>query len=230
MGVVGGRSALPWGGALPCTVQPSSPHAPCPTCPAAAPRPCRSTMTLIDLPGMTKVPVGDQPSDIERRIREMVFSYIRWGLLVCAWVACSGGHGRPARVGMGGPLGRHAGWWPAVSGGACLRAPARHQRRVPGCTAMPRSPTCLPPPLNPTHPLREPSCLILAVSAANTDLANSDALQVAQLADPEGARTIGGRRGAVGGWRPALALQQTPRRFSGGQWWRARRAGGRRRR
>jgi hypothetical protein len=36
-----------------------------------------STMTLIDLPGMTKVPVGDQPTDIERRIREMVFSYIR---------------------------------------------------------------------------------------------------------------------------------------------------------
>lgn len=34
-------------------------------------------MTLIDLPGMTKVPVGDQPGDIERRIREIVFSYIR---------------------------------------------------------------------------------------------------------------------------------------------------------
>ncbi|KAI8472465.1 MAG: the Dynamin A Gtpase domain complexed with Gdp, determined As myosin fusion [Monoraphidium minutum] len=72
------------------------------------------TMTLIDLPGMTKVPVGDQPTDIERRIREMVFSYIR-----------------------------------------------------------------------------EPTCIILAVSAGNTDLANSDALQVAQLVDPEGARTIG---------------------------------------
>lgn len=33
--------------------------------------PC-STMTLIDLPGITKVPVGDQPSNIEQRIREMV--------------------------------------------------------------------------------------------------------------------------------------------------------------
>jgi len=42
-------------------------------------RPCDSTMTLIDLPGMTRVPVGDQPTDIERRIREMVFSYIRCG-------------------------------------------------------------------------------------------------------------------------------------------------------
>jgi replication fork clamp-binding protein CrfC len=29
-------------------------------------------MTLIDLPGITKVPVGDQPSNIEQRIREMV--------------------------------------------------------------------------------------------------------------------------------------------------------------
>jgi hypothetical protein len=31
------------------------------------------------------------------------------------------------------------------------------------------------------------------VSAANTDLANSDALQMAQLVDAEGARTIGER-------------------------------------
>lgn len=73
-----------------------------------------STMTLIDLPGITKVPVGDQPSNIEHRIREMILQYIR-----------------------------------------------------------------------------EPSCIILAVSAANTDLANSDALQMAQLVDADGSRTIG---------------------------------------
>eukprot|EP00878_Enallax_costatus_P013508 GHUV01014123.1.p1 GENE.GHUV01014123.1~~GHUV01014123.1.p1 ORF type:complete len:883 (+),score=283.34 GHUV01014123.1:471-3119(+) len=72
------------------------------------------TMTLIDLPGITKVPVGDQPSNIEHRIREMILQYIR-----------------------------------------------------------------------------EPSCIILAVSAANTDLANSDALQMAQLVDADGSRTIG---------------------------------------
>lgn len=29
-------------------------------------------ITLIDLPGITKVPVGDQPSDIEARIRKMI--------------------------------------------------------------------------------------------------------------------------------------------------------------
>ncbi|UXI19473.1 hamartin [Sarcoptes scabiei] len=34
-------------------------------------------LTLIDLPGMTKVPVGDQPADIEHQIREMLMTYIR---------------------------------------------------------------------------------------------------------------------------------------------------------
>jgi hypothetical protein len=41
-----------------------------------------STMTLIDLPGITKVPVGDQPTNIEQRIREMVLQVGgggRWG-------------------------------------------------------------------------------------------------------------------------------------------------------
>nr|DAD40905.1 TPA_asm: hypothetical protein HUJ06_015228 [Nelumbo nucifera] len=71
-------------------------------------------ITLVDLPGITKVPVGDQPSDIEARIRTMILSYIK-----------------------------------------------------------------------------HPSCLILAVTPANADLANSDALQIAGTADPDGYRTIG---------------------------------------
>ncbi|XP_073312320.1 dynamin-related protein 3A-like [Primulina huaijiensis] len=71
-------------------------------------------ITLVDLPGLTKVPVGDQPSDIEARIRTMIMSYIKIQ-----------------------------------------------------------------------------SCLILAVSPANSDLANSDALQMAGIADPDGNRTIG---------------------------------------
>ncbi|KAK4378558.1 hypothetical protein RND71_000420 [Anisodus tanguticus] len=71
-------------------------------------------ITLVDLPGITKVPVGDQPSDIEARIRTMIMSYIK-----------------------------------------------------------------------------RPSCLILAVTPANSDLANSDALQIAGNADPDGYRTIG---------------------------------------
>ncbi|VYS64782.1 unnamed protein product [Arabidopsis thaliana] len=71
-------------------------------------------ITLVDLPGITKVPVGDQPSDIEARIRTMILSYIK-----------------------------------------------------------------------------QDTCLILAVTPANTDLANSDALQIASIVDPDGHRTIG---------------------------------------
>ncbi|XP_046405452.1 dynamin-1-like protein isoform X2 [Ischnura elegans] len=34
-------------------------------------------LTLVDLPGLTKVPVGDQPDDIEAQIKELVVKYIR---------------------------------------------------------------------------------------------------------------------------------------------------------
>uniref|UniRef100_A0A3B3WNV0 Interferon-induced GTP-binding protein Mx n=1 Tax=Poecilia mexicana TaxID=48701 RepID=A0A3B3WNV0_9TELE len=71
-------------------------------------------LTLIDLPGMTKVAVGDQPVDIEHQIRDMLLQFI----------------------------------------------------------------------------VKE-SCLILAVTPANTDLANSDALKIAKEVDPQGLRTIG---------------------------------------
>lgn len=71
-------------------------------------------LTLVDLPGLTKVAVGDQPEDIEVQILNMVTSFVE----------------------------------------------------------------------------RE-SCLILAVSPANSDIANSDALQLARRVDPEGNRTIG---------------------------------------
>ncbi|EPS98591.1 hypothetical protein FOMPIDRAFT_1051435 [Fomitopsis schrenkii] len=72
------------------------------------------TLTLVDLPGLTKVPVGDQPRDIEKQIRDMLLKYIS-----------------------------------------------------------------------------KPACIILAVTAANTDLANSDGLKLAREVDPEGQRTIG---------------------------------------
>ena len=72
------------------------------------------TLTLVDLPGLTKVPVGDQPRDIERQIKEMVLKQIQ-----------------------------------------------------------------------------KPNAIILAVTAANTDLANSDGLKLAREVDPEGQRTIG---------------------------------------
>lgn len=33
-------------------------------------------ITLIDLPGLTKIPVGDQPLDIEAQIRDMIMTFI----------------------------------------------------------------------------------------------------------------------------------------------------------
>ena len=79
---------------------------------ALTPR-CSSVLnlTLIDLPGITKVPVGDQPQDIEFQIRDMILQFIA----------------------------------------------------------------------------RE-SSLILAVTPANMDLANSDALKMAKEVDPQGER------------------------------------------
>jgi replication fork clamp-binding protein CrfC len=71
-------------------------------------------LTLVDLPGLTKVPVGDQPRDIERQIKDMLVKYIS-----------------------------------------------------------------------------KPNAIILAVTAANTDLANSDGLKLARDVDPDGTRTIG---------------------------------------
>ncbi|KAJ7491231.1 P-loop containing nucleoside triphosphate hydrolase protein [Mycena latifolia] len=72
------------------------------------------TLTLVDLPGLTKVPVGDQPRDIEKQIRDMLMKYIS-----------------------------------------------------------------------------KPACIILAVTGANQDLANSEGLKMAREVDPEGTRTIG---------------------------------------
>lgn len=39
--------------------------------------------------------------------------------------------------------------------------------------------------------ITKPNAIILAVTAANTDLANSDGLKMAREVDPEGLRTIG---------------------------------------
>lgn len=66
-------------------------------------------LTLVDLPGMTKVPIGDQPLDIEHQIRSMILQFIK-----------------------------------------------------------------------------RDNSLILAVTPANTDLANSDALKLAKEVDPQG--------------------------------------------
>ena len=71
-------------------------------------------LTLVDLPGLMKVPVGDQPSDIVKQTRKLIESYVM-----------------------------------------------------------------------------KDSCIILAVTPANIDLATSDALQIAKQMDPKGIRTVG---------------------------------------
>ena len=71
-------------------------------------------LTVIDLPGMTRVPIPGQPHDIEDQIRKMILKFIT-----------------------------------------------------------------------------NPNSIILSVTAANTDIANSDGVQLAREIDPEGARHIG---------------------------------------
>jgi replication fork clamp-binding protein CrfC len=71
-------------------------------------------LTMVDLPGMTKVPIKGQPADIAEQISKLTYNYIS-----------------------------------------------------------------------------TPNTLILALTAANTDLANSDALKLAREVDPDGERTIG---------------------------------------
>ena len=72
------------------------------------------SLTMVDLPGLTKVPIGDQPTDIEKQTRNLISEYIA-----------------------------------------------------------------------------KPNSLILAVSPANVDIVNSEALKLARYVDPMGKRTIG---------------------------------------
>ena len=39
--------------------------------------------------------------------------------------------------------------------------------------------------------IKNPNSIVLAVSAANNDLANSEAIKMARMVDPEGSRTLG---------------------------------------
>ena len=49
-------------------------------------------LTLVDLPGMTRMPVGNQPKDIEHRIENMILEYIqRENCLILAVTAANQG-------------------------------------------------------------------------------------------------------------------------------------------
>ena len=49
-----------------------------PSLSASLPLPTHTVLnlTLVDLPGLTKVPVGDQPPDIEFQIRDMLMQFV----------------------------------------------------------------------------------------------------------------------------------------------------------
>lgn len=47
-------------------------------------------LTVVDLPGMTKIPVGNQPKNIERLVRELIEEYIEnENTLICAVTSAS---------------------------------------------------------------------------------------------------------------------------------------------
>ena len=163
-------------------------------------------LTLIDLPGMTKVAVGDQPQDIEVQIRDMLMQ-------VSYFPSCLGVWREDWRGGLTtaypwvflkklSVLGRN---W--LSFQSCpnsfdilsyichlvLLTPSSPHSLLPA--SLPPSyhlpPSFLPPP-PPSHQfVTKENCIILAVSPANSDLANSDALKLAREVDPGAMRTIG---------------------------------------
>jgi replication fork clamp-binding protein CrfC len=52
-------------------------------------------LTLVDLPGITRVPVGDQPKDIEQQIRRMILKFISpknaiiLAVTAGVWICCA---------------------------------------------------------------------------------------------------------------------------------------------
>ena len=61
-------------------------------------------LTLVDLPGLTKVPVGDQPADIEHQIRGMIMEVRMQGtsgnvcFFFCVCVCVGGGGEKGERL------------------------------------------------------------------------------------------------------------------------------------
>uniref|UniRef100_T1J7L0 dynamin GTPase n=1 Tax=Strigamia maritima TaxID=126957 RepID=T1J7L0_STRMM len=139
-------------------------------------------ITLIDLPGLTKVAVGDQPADIEQQIRDMLGTFIKKE--TCLILAVS-----PANADL------------ATSDALQLSKEVDPDVLtltlidLPGITkvAVGDQPADIETQIHDTILIyiRREACLILAVSPANADLANSDALKIAKEVDPEGVRTIG---------------------------------------
>ncbi|TRY62776.1 hypothetical protein TCAL_11501 [Tigriopus californicus] len=139
-------------------------------------------ITLIDLPGLTKIPVGDQPHDIDQQIREMIMTYIQKD--TCLILAVT-----PANIDI------------ATSDALMVAKYADPDVLnitlidLPGLTkiAIGDQPVDIEAQIKDMimQFICKETCLILAVTPANTDLATSDALNLAKSVDPDGLRTIG---------------------------------------
>ncbi|PSN39267.1 Dynamin [Blattella germanica] len=139
-------------------------------------------ITLIDLPGLTKVPVGDQPADIEAQIKDMLFQFITKE--TCLILAVT-----PANTDLATS--------DALQIAKSVDPDVLNLTLIdlPGLTKVPIGDQ----PADIEQQIRamilqfitKDNCLILAVTPANTDLANSDALKLAKEVDPAGIRTIG---------------------------------------
>ncbi|CAG0894373.1 unnamed protein product [Darwinula stevensoni] len=139
-------------------------------------------LTLIDLPGMTKIPVGDQPADIEQQIRDMILTYVtRESCLILAVTPAN------TDLATSDALNLAKNVDPEVLNLTLID--------LPGLTKVPVGDQ--PPDIE--NQIREmifqfisrESCLILAVTPANADIATSDALKFAKEVDVQGVRTIG---------------------------------------
>ncbi|KZS17708.1 putative Dynamin, partial [Daphnia magna] len=139
-------------------------------------------ITLIDLPGLTKIAVGDQPLDIEAQIRDMIFQFITKE--TCLILAVT-----PANIDLANSdalkLAKEVD--PDVLNLTLIDLPGLTKIAVgdqpPDIEMQIRSMIL-------TF-ISKSSCLVLAVTPANIDLANSDALKLAKEVDPAGLRTIG---------------------------------------
>lgn len=149
-------------------------------------------MTLIDLPGMTRIPVGDQPPDIEHQIRDMLLTYIKKdSCLILAVTAANQDLATSDALKLSkevDPEGNHV--YLIILFLYVLTVLSLTMVDLPGMTKVPVGDQ----PLDIEKRIRDtildyisvPSCLILAIHPANTDIATSEALKLAREVDPPG--------------------------------------------
>ncbi|CAG0923724.1 unnamed protein product [Notodromas monacha] len=150
-------------------------------------------LTLIDLPGMTRVPVGDQPVDIEAQIKDMILQFVlRETCLILAVTPANSDLATSDALQLSKQVDPE-GKFIAARVACCILNLTLVD--LPGMTKVPVGDQ--PPDIESqirnmvlTY-IQKENTLILAVTPANADLATSDALKIAKDVDAGGVRTIG---------------------------------------